>query len=379
VSTTRGATDRKHVRLRPRQRPQFGTRALCILGLLLLAACSANTPPSPSAAADPGSSTNTLGPSGGVTASSAGPPLRVILNWTVPSATQAPMWVAFESGMFGEQGLDVELTNVPGTAQVLQAMVAGEIHLSPLDPASAVQATLGGADTVLLFGLSNRFIFSIMSQPSIQQPQALRGKTLGFTRLGGVSHTGAVLTLRKWGLVPNQDVTLRELGQLPAIIAALEAGQVDAGMVALPAPRDTRARFHELINLITDGPEYVASALGGPRAWVGANEEALRRFTRAYVQGVHRAKTDKSFTVAVLRKYLQTDDGQLLEDSYAQFDRMLPNVPYVSEAGLDGLLSDMAAEDPRVVGHRASEFIDSHFVRDLEASGFIRQVMGDAP
>ena len=38
-----------------------------------------------------------------------------------------PLWVAQDFGVFREQGLDVEMLNVPGTSQVIQTMVAGEL------------------------------------------------------------------------------------------------------------------------------------------------------------------------------------------------------------------------------------------------------------
>src|SRR5262245_6262686 len=57
-------------------------------------------------------------------AATAAPPasLRLVLNWTAPAGSQAPLWVAYEAGLYREQGLDVELVNVPGTARAIQSM-----------------------------------------------------------------------------------------------------------------------------------------------------------------------------------------------------------------------------------------------------------------
>ena len=38
--------------------------------------------------------------------------------------------------------------------------------------------------------------------------------------------------------------------------------------------------------------------------------------------------------------------------------------------------SDLVGEDPRLAGRQAGEWIDARFVRELEASGFVRQVAG---
>jgi NitT/TauT family transport system substrate-binding protein len=298
--------------------------------------------------------------------------LRLILNWTAPVGNQAPLWVAYDTGIFREQGLDVELTNIPATSRVIQTMVAGEVHLSPLDPATSVQASLGGADMLLLIGMSNRLPFSILTQPSIREPQALRGKSLGVTRVGASSHTAALVALDIWGLAPDRDVAFRLLGETPAIYAALQAGQVDAGVGTQPVPAQARASYHELIDLAVQGPEYASVAIGGPRAWIEANAEAVRRFARAYVLGLQRAKSDKAATLEAYRKYMQLEDPEQLEATHAYAIRNLPDVPYVSEAAMARMLEDLAREEPRLAGRLPSDWVDSRYVRELEESGFFR-------
>ena len=76
------------------------------------------------------------------------------------------------------------------------------------------------------------------------------------------------------------------------------------------------------------------------------------------------------------RKYFKIDDVAVLEDTWEQFTRYIPSVPRISEAGMVGLLHDMAEEDPRLVGRTPADYVDSRFVAELEQSGFIRQVVG---
>jgi NitT/TauT family transport system substrate-binding protein len=307
-------------------------------------------------------------------------PLRLVVNYSAINGAQSPLWTAYEAGYYREQGLDVELTAVNNTPRVLQAMVAGEIHLSTIDPSSAVQASLEGADFVLLFAAANRLIFSVLGQPDLHDPQALRGKVLGITRIGSAAHTAGKVALKGWGLAPDRDVALLQLGEASAILAGLEARQVDAGV--LSAPTSSRARlsgFAELVNLNTQGPEYPSVAVGAPRSWVSGNEEAVRRFGRAYAQAIHRFKTDRAYALDVFRKYAKLEDPQLLDDTYAQFSPSFEDVPYVSEVGLAAMLEDLVGEDPRLAGRQASDWIDSRFVRDLESSGYIRQLASGSP
>jgi ABC-type nitrate/sulfonate/bicarbonate transport system substrate-binding protein len=281
--------------------------------------------------------------------------------------------MAFESGAFQQQALEVELINIASTSRAIQAMVAGEVQMGSLDPAATIEASLNGADLSLLFGAVNRLVFSIMSQPTITSPEQLRGKTLGITRIGSSTHTAALVALQLWGLKPDQDVSLRQLQEVPAILAGMQAGQVDAGAVS--PPTNSRARqegYNELINLATQGPEYPSVAVGGPRSWIDANQDAVRRFARAYAQGIQRFKSDKPWALDVYRKYLKIEDPAVLEDTYAQFSSYFPMPPYVSEEGMARLVDDMAHEEPRLVGRKPTDWVDSRYVRELEQSGFFQ-------
>jgi NitT/TauT family transport system substrate-binding protein len=335
------------------------------LGLVLIAACA--VPASPPPAASPPAA-------GSAPTATAVPlaPLRLVVNWTAPSGTMAAIWVAHETGIYREEGLDVEVVNLQNSSRVIPSMLAGEIQISPLDPATTVLANLGGADFVLLVAMRNRLGYAVMSQPSIQQPQDLRGKSLGVTRVGASNHTAGMVALRTWGLVPDRDLALRQLGETSAIIAALEAGQIDAGVITQPVPRAVKANYQELIDLGKEGVEYASVAVGGLRGWVAANEEAVRRYVRAHVRADRRAQSDRELTVGAYRKYMQLDDAELLEDQFVSYLAMAPRPPYVSEPGVARVLEDLAADDPRVAAYQASDFVDSRYLRELEAAGLLR-------
>ncbi|HLH26981.1 MAG TPA: ABC transporter substrate-binding protein [Chloroflexota bacterium] len=317
-------------------------------------------------------------PTVAVSAPTAAPaPIRLLVNYAAVGPSQSGLWAAYEGGYLREQGLDGELTNVPNTARAVQAMMQGDVDISMMEPATAIQISLSGADTVLLFGSVNRLLYSVMSQPAITDPQMMRGRVLGITRIGSATHSAARVALQDWGLAPDRDVALRQLGENTAVYAALDAGQIDAGMMTSPFNiRARREGFYELADLSRQGPDYVSLAVGGLRSWVGANDEALRRFARAYAQAIYRLKTDRPWALGVWRKYMQTDDEQLLDDSYDVYRDNFPLPPYVSEAGLARLLEDLVADDPRLVGRPATDWVDGRFVRELETSGFMRQLTG---
>ncbi len=342
--------------------------ACAVLVIALVAACSPAAAP---AAGRPAGAPGAEGVAGaGASPSAARPaPIRVVANYAARGTGHSGMWLAYEGGYFAEQGLDVELTNIASTAPSIQAMVAGEVQLVGVDPGASIQASLGGADVVLLFAGSNRPLHSIIAQPRIVDPQVLRGGILGITRHGSATHTAALLALDTWGLAPDRDVALRGLGQNSAILAALQAGQIDAGVLSIPHTiAAEQGGANTLLNLAAAGIDYPTVVVGALRPWVAANEEAVRRFARAFAQGIYRFRADKPWALEVYRKYLELDDPAILDAAYGEYARCCPELPYVSEAGIARLLADLAADDPRLAGRQPSEFVDSRFVRELEAA-----------
>jgi hypothetical protein len=146
-------------------------------------------------------------------------------------------------------------------------------------------------------------------------------------------------------------------------------------MIALPVSNRVRANYQELINPTTDGPDLPQSAISGRREWIAANEEAVRRFARAYVQGVQRVKTDRDAAYAVYRHYIQNDDPEFLEALFSHSRVQVAHPPYLSEPGLARVIENLAREDPRLVGRQPAEFMDSRYVRELEDSGFLAQAL----
>jgi ABC-type nitrate/sulfonate/bicarbonate transport system substrate-binding protein len=173
-----------------------------------------------------------------------------------------------------------------------------------------------------------------------------------------------------WNLAPDRDVAFRQLGESSAMIAAMDANQLDAAMLGVPwNAMARRMGYHEMLNLALQGPEYPTVTVNGLRSWVAANEEAVRRFARGYALGRQRLLADKPWAIEVFAKYLQIDDVVALDEFYDWVANCCPRIPYVSEEGIARLMADLAKEEPRLAGRQPTEWIDSHFLREAEAAG----------
>jgi ABC-type nitrate/sulfonate/bicarbonate transport system substrate-binding protein len=212
--------------------------------------------------------------------------MKVRVNWSATAGGQSGFWVAYEDGIFKKNGLDVELLHIPSSSRAIQIMLAGEIAISYLDPRNTIEANFRGASVALLAGVTNRFTFSLMARPEIKKVGDLKGRKIGVTRIGSSTHTAALYALNQAGLKPS-DYQILPLFEVPNILTALMAGQIDAGLISPPTTfRGRKAGLSELVNLAREGPEFASVAIGSPRSYTptGVNPPRYHRFLRHFCQ-----------------------------------------------------------------------------------------------
>jgi NitT/TauT family transport system substrate-binding protein len=301
---------------------------------------------------------------------------KVRINWTAVTGAQSGIYVAQEEGLFKKNGLDVELIHIASSSRGIQAILAGEIAFSSMDGLNTVQANLKGANLALVAGATNRFVFSLMGKPEIKRVADLRGKKIGITRVGSSTHTAALFALNQAGLKPAEYQILPLL-EVPNILTALMAGQIDAGIVSPPTnSRARKAGFNELMNLAKEGPEYVSVALGTSRAYIKNNEDLVRRVVRGYAEALQLFKANKQVGIRVLGKYTKLKDQDILEDAYNQFREYFDPIPYVSRKGMEAVLADVPEKDLAGKSAKPDDFIDMRFIAELEKEGLFKGAPG---
>jgi NitT/TauT family transport system substrate-binding protein len=295
------------------------------------------------------------------------------INWTAVTGAQSGMFMARQEGLFKKNGLDVELVHIPSSSRGIQTILAGEIAFSFMDGANEVQADIRGANIALVAGATNRQVFSLMARPEIKKIGDLRGKKIGITRIGSSTHTSALFALGTASLKPS-DYQILPLMEVPNILTALMAGQVDAGVVSPPTnSRARKAGLNELMNLAKEGPEYVSVGVGTSRSYINANEDIVRRVVRSYAEGVYLFKTNKEMALKMIQNQLKVKDVDIQEDTYNQFRQYLEYPPYVSRKAMEAVIADVAEKEPAAKSAKPDDFIDMRFVAALEKDGFFKQ------
>ena len=298
--------------------------------------------------------------------------MKARVAWTSFASNMSGTWVAQEEGLFRKNGLEVELVHIASTSRAIQTLLAGELAYTYMDGRTAVQATLKGADVAIVAGVANRLVFSFMARSEIKTFNDLKGKKIGITRLGSSTHSVTLWAMNRYGHKPD-DYQLLQLVDVPNIFTAMMAGQIDAG--ALSPPTNFRGRkvgLTELIDLSKEGPEYVSVAIGSTRSFLKNNEEMTRRFVRGYSEGVLFLKANKAAGIKAIQKYARIKDPDILEATYAEARTYIETLPYVTRNGMEAIIAEFVATEPKAKAAKLDDFLDTRFVAQLEKEGFYK-------
>jgi NitT/TauT family transport system substrate-binding protein len=306
-------------------------------------------------------------------------PQKLRVAYAAITAAFSVPWVAKEAGIFQRHGLDVELVYIAAGSRAVQTLVGGSIDIACIGGPAGVDAKLAGADTVYVAIPVNRVLVFTVAAPQIQRIEEMRGKSIGVTRIGTVTDFFTRLYLRQNNLVPDKDVTIRQAGGLPEIVAALRAGQIHGGTFGFPAVLHARAAgFRVLVDYSTAGYRYPLSTVIVTQRLLRTQESAVRRFLEAHIEAVHRFKTDPELAMKVIGKYTQTTERAMLEETQKVYAAALERVPYPDLESMKLGLTQVAETNPRVRSADPKEFLDDRLLREIEASGFVKRLYGES-
>jgi NitT/TauT family transport system substrate-binding protein len=341
---------------------------------LLLGACTA--PGAPAAAPPAGERPDAAPTAGGAAASQTAPPapMRARFSFSSISGIGLPYWTAVEGGLFTRQGVELELGYSVATA-AMGSLIAGDVDLLASAGPELVAANVEGADVVGVAGTLNKVVQALMAAPGLGEPSALRGHQIGVTRYGSLSDFSARYLLRNWGLQPETDVAILQIGGIPEILAAFAGGGLDAGVLTPPFTLQAGdLGFVELANLWSQPLEYPGSILTMRRPTRPEQEELVRRFVRGLAEGVHLMLTDRDLAVRALAAGTQTNDARALNATYDIYTPLFERDLRLSREALRTVIDQLAAANPRAAGIEVERLIDPRFVDELKASGFVERL-----
>ena len=295
------------------------------------------------------------------------------------SNSHAPLWlVADKSGSWQKNGLDVDTSPQLIREKAVESLKAGRVDLISGNHHNLyVRNAKNGEDFVHLAQATNNWTENkLVAGPGIRSIQDLRGKKVVADKLTSHAGLNIWLFLKQEGLDADRgDVELVELrGSSEERWRKVVAGEYAATFVTIP--HDTRAAQAGAHVIAARAiPMIRGVTLTTTMSFVREHPEDIRLLTRGFVDAIHFFITKPQETLEILSEHarpilkLQTDEE--IEALYAEWAQSLERKPYPALAAIANVFQLALRRDPEIAGYNPLALWDTHFVRELDDSGYI--------
>lgn len=265
----------------------FGLGRVLLLGALVTVSVGCGAPSTPAPAPPPSTPTakETPRPTQTVTPAPSAEKFSVAL---FPNIGYLPFFVALEKGLFKEDGLALEKDPLPMSGNIsVAALASGVVDFNGLG-GSTMRAAAGGFPAKVVMFIYNAMLFSLVARPEVSSVEGLKGKAIGVSRIGDTTEYAARIALRKFGLVPDKDVSIRAVGTgvFTTRFAAMKAGVVDALMAN---PDEAAMVAKEGFRILVDLGDSVPTPFSGFAVMdqkLKQNPNQVKKFIKAMVKGI---------------------------------------------------------------------------------------------
>lgn len=304
----------------------------------------------------------------------AAPLETVTVGYSSFSGAYVPLWVAVEERLGRRHGLDLKAIYA-GRIRPQQLLASGEVPFVIATGTGALTShILGVKDQEIILTFINKVNSAIFTRNDIKTAEDLRGKTIATGRPGAFGDTMVRYVLRaKLGLVPDRDVKLLPIGEAQLAFPALDRGVVQAASLTLPFTLIAKKMgYRELIDYDKAGVVYPYNTVTALRQTPGKNPELTEKLLKTMIEGIHLLKTDKSKSLAVMKKYMRGATDDILEETYQYTRANVEEVPMPSLEVIKAALDILSYQYPQAKETDPNLIIDPSYMKRIDQSGFIK-------
>ena len=301
---------------------------------------------------------------------------RLRAGYASLSGNMVPYWAGKDAGIYKKYGLDIDLVAFPSGTEGMAAMIAGEIEFLAIAGSTTASAAIGGSDVVSLAITTDRLVTSLMTIPSIQRPEELKGKAVGISRFGTSIDTAARMAIQHFGMEPVKDVSLVQAGAVSANLAAMRGGRIQAAILSYPSIIQARREgYRELLDIASLGVPYASTGITVRKSFMAQRRDVVTNYVKSILEATARIKRDKAFTIDMMMKYFRTKDREMMEETYeVSVTKYLKRVPTPTAESFRTVVDELALVNPKAKGQDPKRFYDDSILQELDKSGFISSV-----
>jgi NitT/TauT family transport system substrate-binding protein len=301
--------------------------------------------------------------------------LRIIYR----SNSHAPLWlVAEKSGSWQKNGLEVDTSPQLVREKAVESLKNGSVDLISGNHHNLyVRNAKNGEDFVHLAQPTNNWTENkLIVRPGIRSVQDLKGKKIVADKLTSHAGLNIWLFLKQEGLdVDRGDVELVELrGSSEDRWRRVLSGEYDGTFVTIP--HDSRAaKAGAQVITVRAIPMIRGVTLTTTTSFVKSHPAEIRLLTKGLVDTIHFFLTRKQETLEILKEHatpiLKLQSDQEVETLYDEWAQSLEKKPYPSLAAIANVFQLALRRDPDIAGYNPLGLWNTHFVRELDDSGYI--------
>ncbi|WP_243375096.1 ABC transporter substrate-binding protein [Geotalea sp. SG265] len=298
----------------------------------------------------------------GSAAAAAKPTLKV---GYAPGGGSVLTFIAKDQKLFEKEGVEVELVQFASSSDGLNALNSGKIDIGiSFGTAGPLTFISKGSDFTIIGGhLSGGH--PVLALPSkagkFRNIKDFKGKTVATPRIytADIVWRGA---LKRAGLDPNKDVKIIELKNPSAVLEAVKAGKVDAGIGASSVLVKAKESGVAVVGWSNDYfPKHPCCRIVAKGKAVKEHPEAYRAFLRGVLQAEKLKAANPRLAVDVNKKFLDMDEKMAREFTLEphQHVDVDPN-----KKGVKQMWDDMKAIDYLQTDVDLNRFINTDLYRD---------------
>jgi NitT/TauT family transport system substrate-binding protein len=287
------------------------------------------------------------------------------------------MYIAKDRGLFAKYGLAPEIIYIPGGSTNVQVLVSGNLDLSQLSGAPGVAANLEGADIVYILGLLDKLNYQLITRSEVKSVEQLKGRRFGVSRFGSSADFGLRALLKRLGIDPAKDVSILQIGDEPARVAALLSGNIDGSVANAPFGGEAeRLKLNVIADSVKMDIPFFNTGLLGSKKYLSKQEGKVLDFLRAYLEAIKILKTEREYSIRALARFTRVQNLKAVQEGYDYFNNQLQAVPYPSAEAMQAVVAQVAETNPKARRVDARMYVSDRYLKQLEEEGFVKRIWG---
>ena len=305
-------------------------------------------------------------------------PIKARVGTCSITGTIIHLSTALDHGIFEKYGLRMEHIAFRGSGVTLAALGADEIQFLTCAASATLPGIATGAEVKYIGSQLVGLPWVMLGRKEIRTPLDLKGRAIGITRAGDLTHRLALEVLKKFNLSP-QEVKLQPVGGSGQLepYNAMAAGVVQAVLVSPPLEvRGKKDGFNIVYNLKELGIPFVYSSLHANNKTISTKPLAVQRYVAAMAETLHFTEMNPTKAKASLSKVLKLNDAEALQSAYDAFAKTIANRRLVVPISSIEEMIEQAREAGTQTRRKAPDIVDNRFAEDLAKSGFLTELWG---